>query len=73
MWVKNSGKNKCSFWACARALCRTVKVRGRNLGDVRDRRSSTRLSVQSAMNLATVKSCVASVPVTELLDAVHIM
>ena len=48
-------------------------MRGRNLGDVRERRSSIRLSVQSAMNLATVKSCVASVPVTELLDAVHKM
>ena len=44
-----------------------------NLGDVRASRSSTRLSVQLAMNLAMLNSCVASVDVTELLDAVHKM
>ena len=50
--VTNSGKKECSCWALDSALCSTAKVRGRNLAQVIARRSSMRLSVQSAMCLA---------------------
>ena len=56
MWVKKSGKKKFSCWALARAFCRTANVRGRNLGPVTERRSSTRLSVQSVMCLAMLNN-----------------
>ena len=48
-------------------------MRGRNFGDVRDKRSSARLSVESAVNFAMLKRCAASELVTELLEAVHRM
>ena len=55
MWVKNSGEKRFSCWALVSAFCSTVKVRGENMGQVIESKSSIRLSVQSATYLAREK------------------